>query len=50
MLELVGVSLILGGEFPGTVGIIYLSDGYKHINETEAPFRFDSVKRAFVSV
>src|SRR5467141_1778653 len=26
------------------------SDGYKHINETETPFRFDSVKRASVSV
>ena len=26
------------------------SDGYKHINETEALFRFDSMKRSSVSV
>ena len=27
-----------------------VSDGYKHINETEALFRFDSMKRSSVSV
>ena len=29
---------------------VIISDGYKHINETEPPFRFVSVKRTSVSV